>query len=158
MQSIPINDNNSFAIKLSALCNTKALIKANNTQTLIDSIFNLDSENNNTLIKLETLYRNLKKAQIDFTDEEFASFVEIIKIPHLDSKIRGKPNNSDMLSIVEWRLNFTCINLISPELNQHPIFEKIANYTKDEKLFLSNLQKRLRIILETAKERNVSLL
>merc|ERR1711976_405510 len=86
-----INDNNSFALKFSALCNTKTLKKASKTQNLIDRLFNQDLNNQSNLIKLEDLKNNLKNSQIEFSDEDFTNFIELIKIPELDATVRNGP-------------------------------------------------------------------
>ena len=90
-----INDNNSFALKFSALCNTTALKKASKAQNLIDEIFNQDQKNKSSLIKLEDLKQNLKNTKIEFSDEDFTNFVELIKMPELDATVRNSPENTD---------------------------------------------------------------
>jgi len=104
-----INDNNSFALKLSALCNLDALKKSSAVQDILDKLFNPDHKSPKMEITYNQLKENLTNSGIEFTDKEFNDFVSLIRMSECD-KIRKDNNCDEMLSIVEWRVNLGCFN------------------------------------------------
>lgn len=89
---------------------------------------------------------------IEFTEEEFLSFVKLIKMPECD-EVRA--SDLETLSIAEWRTNLGCLNMVVPELNAHPIFQKISQYSPEDTLYLQNMRKRLESIFSTAFKRDL---
>jgi len=145
-----INDNNSFALKFSALCNLQALKKASKVQFVLDSIFNPDVNDKKNEISYKQLNLQLKSHGVKFTQEEFKEFVELVKMEECN-KIRI----GDTLSIIEWRTNLGCLNIVNPEINENPIFQQIATFTVEDKVSLANLKKRLNSIFKVAFKRDL---
>jgi hypothetical protein len=61
-------------------------------------------------ITYSQLKENLTKTRIEFTDEEFLTFVDLIKMPECD-EVRA--SDLETLSIAEWRTNLGCLNMVT---------------------------------------------
>ena len=149
-----VSSNNSFALKLSALCNLDSLKKASKIQNKIDRLFNPDSSNKKKTITYDQLKSNMDDQGIVYSEEEFQSFVDLIKMDQCN-EMRHFSHNEDMLSIVEWRVKLACLNIYNPCMDTHPIYQQIAKYSPKETQEVKNCKKRLFSIFKIAFDRKV---
>ena len=133
--------NNYLAIKITGIMNLDSLRKASSVQNKIDNLFHKNSNASDFVIEISQLRENLLEIGINFTEDDFKSFVELIKMSDCDI-VRETANNADILSIAEWRTQLTCVNWTNPEMNSHQIFLQLSDYSEEELIHIRNCKKR----------------
>ena len=133
------------AIKISALIDFDLLKKISKTQHYLDSIFfeSLSETKGTDWTKTSktSIHTIIKNKFPNELDEQIVTFLD--KVPFNFS------TNKDEISLIEWRLNCACFNLVNPKISEDHMFLKLVNYTEKEKLEIFEFTGRLnKIILE----------
>lgn len=133
-------------IKISALIDMDLLRKAGDKQQLLDNLFTqsdpITGIDGFKKVSVAALAATIKKSLPLETDDDILEFIK---------KIRFDFNkDEEHLTLIEFRLKCGCFNLVNKDMNEHPIFKKLVEFSPAEQQEIDRALNRVKRILAEA--------
>jgi hypothetical protein len=145
----------SVGIKFTSMCDLECLKIMNQIQRRIDVAFNPDWKIPELTRTRSEIRNNLIGQGMKFTDAEFDGFIAKISMPECD-QIRAQHGNPEIVSLIEWRTTWGCLNLARPEIDADPVYQQFGSYSPEQRIKINNFIGRAKDVNEACKEKNVN--